>query len=159
MRYYRLAVGALLLAAVATRPVVAQDPFVYFAGNPANAWYTVGGTCSGLTLTANYLFFISGDVSGGNPAGNAARWTALPFQLCAPMTFDSIVYMPGLTTGFPSLRIWITGSQNTANGPEPNLNDIKFAGNFGLYPGAPPQTGDVQILTYYGGTTTFTYLR
>ncbi|MCX7994106.1 MAG: hypothetical protein N2651_10625, partial [Fimbriimonadales bacterium] len=43
--------------------------------------------------------------------------------------------------------------------PEPNLNDIKFVGNFGAYPGDPPQTGDVQILTYYGGTTTFTYLR
>ena len=102
MRYYRYAVGALLCVAFATRPAVAQDPFVYFAGNPANAWFTVGGACGALTLTANYLFFISGDVTSANLP---ARWTALPFQICAPMTFDSIVYMPGLTTGFPFLRI------------------------------------------------------
>jgi hypothetical protein len=143
---------------VATRPAVAQDPFVYFAGNPANAWYTVGGTCDGLTLTANYLFFISGDV---NSASLPARWTALPFEICAPMTFDSIVYMPGLTTGAPNLRVWITGSQaGPAGTPQPNLNDIKFAGDFGAYPGDPPSVpSDVAIRTYYGGTTTFTYLR
>lgn len=161
MRYYRFAVGALLLMAVATRPAVAQDPFVYFAGNPANAWYTVGGTCDAPTLTANYLFFISGDVAGGNPAGNAARWTSIPFQVCAPMTFDSIVYMPGLTTGAPNLRVWITGAQTVSGAQVPNLNDIKFAGDFGLYPGDPPITGqgDVLISTYYGGSTDFTYLR
>ncbi|MEJ5384678.1 MAG: dockerin type I domain-containing protein [Fimbriimonadales bacterium] len=157
MRYYRYAVGALLCVAFATRPAVAQDPFVYFAGNPANAWFTVGGDCSALTLTANYLFFISGDVTG---SGLPARWTALPFQICAPMTFDSIVYMPGLTTGFPNLYIWITGSQTGADGrPEPNLGNILYFGNFGAYPGDPPQTGDVQIPTYYGGSTTFTFLR
>jgi len=157
MRYYQLAVGALLFAAVATRPAVAQNPFVYFAGNPANSWYVVGGTCDSPTLTANYLFFISGDVGS---AGLPARWTALPFEICAPMTFDSIVYMPGLTTGAPNLRIWITGAQNTANGPQPNLSDIKFAGDFGAYPGDPPVLSDDQlILTYYGGSTTFTYLR
>ena len=37
MRYYRYAVGALLCVAFAARPAVAQDPFVYFAGNPANS--------------------------------------------------------------------------------------------------------------------------
>jgi hypothetical protein len=148
----------LLFVAVATRPAVAQDPFVYFAGNPANAWYTVGGTCESPTLTANYLFFISGDVGS---AGLPARWTALPFEICAPMTFDSIVYMPSLTTGAPELRIWITGAQDVSGAQVPNLNDIKFAGNFGAYPGDPPITeqGDVLISTYYGGTTTFTYLR
>ena len=160
MRYYRYAVGALLCVAFATRPAVAQDPFVYFAGNPANAWFTVGGSCppdGSLTLTANYLFFISGDVTSANLP---ARWTALPFQICAPMTFDSIVYMPGLTTGFPSLRIWITGSQTGADGrPEPNLGNILYFGDFGLYPGDPPQPGDVRIPTYYGGSTDFTYLR
>jgi hypothetical protein len=157
MRYYRYAVGALLCVAFAARPVVAQDPFVYFAGNPANAWFTVGGSCDAPTLTANYLFFISGDVSSANLP---ARWTALPFQICAPMTFDSIVYMPSLTTGFPSLRIWITGSQTGADGrPEPDLGNILFFGNFGAYPGDPPQAGDVQIPTYYGGSTNFTYLR
>ncbi|MCL6536199.1 MAG: hypothetical protein K6U77_09010 [Armatimonadetes bacterium] len=157
MRYYRYAVGALLCVAFATRPAVAQDPFVYFAGNPANSWFTVGGTCAAPTLTANYLFFISGDVTSANLP---ARWTALPFQICAPMTFDSIVYMPGLTTGFPSLHIWITGSQTGADGrPEPNLGNILFFGDFGPYPGDPPQVGDVQIPTYYGGSTTFTYLR
>jgi len=157
MRYYRYAVGALLCVAFATRPAVAQDPFVYFAGNPANAWFTVGGTCEAPTLTANYLFFISGDVTSANLP---ARWTALPFQICAPMTFDSIVYMPGLTTGAPNLYIWITGSRTGADGrPEPDLGNILFFGNFGLYPGDPPQPGDVQIPTYYGGSTNFTYLR
>ncbi len=160
MRYTRLALGALLLAAVATRLAVAQNPFVYFAGNPANAWYTVGGSCppGTLTLTANYLFFISGDVGS---AGLPARWTAIPFRIHAPMTFDSITYMPGLTTGAPDLRIWITGSQDTANGPQPNLSDVRFAGNFGQYPGDPPlpNSDDLLIRTFYGGTTTFTYLR
>jgi hypothetical protein len=158
MRYYRYAVGALLCVAFATRPAVAQDPFVYFAGNPANAWFTVGGTCDAPTLTANYLFFISGDVTSANLP---ARWTALPFQICAPMTFDSIVYMPGLTTGAPSLRIWITGSQTGTDGrSEPNLGNIIFSGSF-TYPGDPPVAGqgDVQIPTYYGGSTNFTYLR
>jgi hypothetical protein len=46
MRYYRYAVG-LCCVCVATRPAVAQDPFVYFAGNPANAWFEVGGTLWG----------------------------------------------------------------------------------------------------------------
>ena len=157
MRYYRYAVGALLCVAFATRPVVAQDPFVYFAGNPANAWFNVGGTCEAPTLTATYLFFISGDVTSANLP---ARWTALPFQICAPMTFDSIVYMPGLTTGAPNLYIWITGSRTGADGrPEPDMGNILFFGNFGLYPGDPPQPGDVQIPTYYGGSTNFTYLR
>ncbi|MDW8052899.1 MAG: hypothetical protein RMJ83_10540, partial [Armatimonadota bacterium] len=161
MRYYRFALG-LLFVAVATRLAVAQGPFVYFAGNPANAWYTVGGTCQSPTLTANYLFFISGDLSATNSA-LPARWTALPFEICAPMTFDSVVYMPGLTTGFPNLRIWITGAQNTPNGPVPNLNNILFAGDFGLYPGDPPNPNlnppDIQIRTYYGGLTQFTWLR
>jgi hypothetical protein len=143
--------------AFAARPAVAQDPFVYFAGNPANSWFTVGGTCDAPTLTANYLFFISGDVTSANLP---ARWTALPFQICAPMTFDSIVYMPGLTTGVPNLYIWITGSRTGADGrPEPDLGNILFFGNFGLYPGDPPLPGDVQIPTYYGGSTNFTYLR
>ncbi len=162
MRYYRYAVGALLLMVAATRPAVAQDPFVYFAGNPANSWYTVGGACppGTLTLTANYLFFISGDLAGSN-AALAARWTALPFRIHAPMTFDSIAYIPGLATGAPNIRIWITGAQDTAAGPEPNLNDIKYFGDLGAYPGDPPITGqqDELILTYYGGTTNFTYLR
>jgi len=159
MRYYRYAVGALLCVAFATRPAVAQDPFVYFAGNPANSWFTVGGTCEAPTLSATYLFFISGDA---NSAGLPARWTALPFQICAPMTFDSIVYMPGLTTGAPNLYIWITGSRTGANGrPEPDLGNILFFGDFGAYPGDPPVPGqgDVQIPTYYGGSTNFTYLR
>jgi hypothetical protein len=159
MRYYRYAVGALLCVAFATRPAVAQDPFVYFAGNPANAWFTVGGTCDAPTLTANYLFFISGDVTSANLP---ARWTALPFQICAPMTFDSIVYMPGLTAGAPNLYIWITGSRTGADGrPEPDLGNILFFGDFGAYPGDPPVPGqgDVQIPTYYGGSTNFTYLR
>jgi hypothetical protein len=159
MRYYRYAVGALLCVAFATRPAVAQDPFVYFAGNPANAWFTVGGTCAEPTLTATYLFFISGDASAANLP---ARWTALPFQICAPMTFDSIVYMPGLTAGAPNLYIWITGSRTGADGrPEPDLGNILFFGDFGAYPGDPPVPGqgDVQIPTYYGGSTNFTYLR
>jgi hypothetical protein len=54
------------------------------------------------------------------------------------MTFDSIVYMPGLTTGVPNLYIWITGSRTGADGrPEPDLGNILFFGNFGLYPGDP----------------------
>lgn len=159
MRYYRYAVGALLCVAFATRPAVAQDPFVYFAGNPANSWFTVGGTCEAPTLSATYLFFISGDA---NSAGLPARWTALPFQICAPMTFDSIVYMPSLTAGAPNLYIWITGSRTGADGrPEPDLGNILFFGDFGAYPGDPPVPGqgDVQIPTYYGGSTNFTYLR
>jgi hypothetical protein len=157
MRYYRYAVGALLCVAFAARPAVAQDPFVYFAGNPANSWFTVGGTCEAPTLTANYLFFISGDVTSANLP---ARWTALPFQICAPMTFDSIVYMPAFQTGAPNLNIWITGSRTGADGrPEPDLGNILFFGNFGLYPGDPPLPGDVQVPTYYGGSTNFTYLR
>jgi hypothetical protein len=161
MRYYRYAVGALLCVAFATRPAVAQDPFVYFAGNPANAWFEVGGTCEAPTLTATYLFFISGDASAIN-ANLPARWTALPFQICAPMTFDSIVYMPSLTAGAPNLYIWITGSRTGADGrPEPDLGNILFFGDFGAYPGDPPVLGqgDVQIPTYYGGSTNFTYLR
>jgi hypothetical protein len=132
---------------------------VYFAGNPANSWFTVGGTCEAPTLTANYLFFISGDATDVNP-NLPARWTALPFQICAPMTFDSIVYMPGLTAGAPNLYIWITGSRTGVDGrPEPDLGNILFFGDFGAYPGDPPQPGDVQIPTYYGGSTNFTYLR
>lgn len=159
MRYYRYAVGALMCVVFATRPAVAQDPFVYFAGNPSNAWFTVGGTCEAPTLTANYLFFISGDVRSANLP---ARWTALPFQICAPMTFDSIVYMPSLASGAPNLRIWITGSRTGTDGrPEPDLGNILFAGDFGSYPGDPPVIGqnDELIPTYYGGSTTFTYLR
>jgi hypothetical protein len=145
--------------AFAARPAVAQDPFVYFAGNPANAWFTVGGTCEAPTLTANYLFFISGDLSATN-ANLPARWTALPFQICAPMTFDSIVYMPAFQTGAPNLNIWITGSRTGVDErPEPDLGNILFFGNFGPYPGDPPLPGDVQIPTYYGGSTNFTYLR
>ncbi len=158
MRYYRLVVGALLLMAVATRPAVAQAPFVYFAGNPANAWYTVGGTCDNITLTANYLFFISGDVTSANLP---ARWTALPFEICAPMTFDSIAYIPGLASGAPNLRIWITGAQTSGGVTTPNLGNILYTGDFGAYPGDPPITGQQEelISTYYGGTTNFTYLR
>lgn len=159
MRYYRYAVGALMCVAFATRPAVAQDPFVYFAGNPSNAWFTVGGTCQAPTLTANYLFFISGDVGS---ASLPARWTALPFRVCASMTFDSIVYMPALSVGAPNLRIWITGSQTGSDGrPEPNLGNTLFFGDFGAYPGDPPVLGqgDELIPTYYGGSTTFTYLR
>lgn len=158
MRKFKVIAGIALLMTLATQPLVAQNPFVYFAGNPANAWYTVGGTCDAPTLTANYLFFISGDVTS---AGLPARWTALPFQLCASTSFDSIVYMPALTVGLPELRIWITGSVLGTDGrPQPDLNNILFSGNFGLYPGDPPaQVDDISILTYYGGTTTFTYLR
>lgn len=134
----------------------ANDPYVYFAGNPANSWYTVGGTCAGLTLTANYLFFISGDI---NSAGLPARWTALPFRLHASTTFDSIAYMPALATGAPSIRVFITGATGTP--PVPDLNNIIHTEDFGLYPGDPPIFGqkDEAVLTYYGGTTTFTYVR
>jgi hypothetical protein len=163
MRYYRYAVGALLCVAFATRPVVAQDPFVYFAGNPANSWFDRRrelSTCGAPTLNATYLFFISGDLFSDPGPSNPARWTALPFQICAPMTFDSIVYMPRFQTGFPNLYIWITGSQTGADGrPEPNLGNILFFGNFGPYPGDPPRPGDVQVPTYYGGSANFTWLR
>lgn len=158
MRTLKLVFATVMLMSWATQTVVAQNPFVYFAGNPANSWYTVGGTCDAPTLTANYLFFISGDVSS---AGLPARWTALPFQLCASTTFDSVVYMPALTVGLPELRIWITGSVLGGDGrPQPDLNNVIFAGNFGLYPGDPPaDPNDISIRTYYGGTTTFTFLR
>lgn len=136
----------------------ARGTFAYFSGNPANSWYTVGGTCAAPTLTANYLFFISGDLDS---AGNPARWTSIPFRLHSPTTFDSIVYMPGLTVGSPELRIWITGSVLGGDGrPQPDLNNVIFSGSFGLYPGDPPALPDDEpIRTYYGGTTTFTYLR
>ncbi|MDW8106669.1 MAG: hypothetical protein RMK45_04215, partial [Armatimonadota bacterium] len=148
------------------RLAVAQGPFVYFAGNPANAWYVVGGACppsGSLTLSATYIYFVSGDLyNASNPPGDTARWTAFPFQLCAPITFDSIVYAPRLALGFPEVRIWITGARTGADGRlEPNLNNILFFRNVGLYPGDPPAPGeqDERILTYYGGTTDFLYIR
>ncbi len=159
MMNYKLLLGMMLALSLGISSVTAQGPFTYFAGNPANSWYTVGGTCDSPTLTANYLFFISGDVGSANLP---ARWTALPFQICAPMTFDSIAYMPRLATGAPEIRVYITGSRTGNDGrPEPDLNNIVYQANLGLYPGDPPIPGqtDELIPTYYGGTTTFTYLR
>lgn len=77
-------VGLALTALLMTGRLSAQGPFVYFAGNPANSWYTVGGTCDSPTLTANYLYFISGDVAS---AGLPARWTAFPFRIHNTITF------------------------------------------------------------------------
>jgi hypothetical protein len=147
--------GLLVLTMLTAGKVSANDPFVYFAGNPANSWYVVGGTCDAPTLTATYLYFISGDVSS---AGLPARWTALPFELCQTTTFDSIAYAPAFHTGAPNLRIIITGA--TATGL-PDLNNVFYDQNLGISPGDPPIPGekDEPILTYYGGTTDFLYLR
>nr|BAL57602.1 hypothetical protein HGMM_F51E10C14 [uncultured prokaryote] len=156
---------ALMVALMASR-LLANDPFVYFAGNPANSWYVVGGTCDSPTLTANYLYFISGDVSS---AGLPARWTAIPFELCQTTTFDSIAYAPAFGTGAPILRVLITGATTTTPNcpggarPIPNLNNVLYDSgtNLGFYPGDPPVSGqkDEAMLTYYGDTTTFLYLR
>lgn len=159
MRYYRLALGTVLFAAVAARWAAAQDPYVYFAGNPANTWYQTSGSCDSLQLGATYLYFVSGDASATLPA----RWTALPFRICAPMTFDSIAYMPGLAPDIVEtlyVRLWITGSRLGADGrPEPDLGNVLLYRDLGVYPGNPPVAGDELIRTYYGGTTNFTYLR
>lgn len=56
MKRYTVGLALALLLMMGT--LSAQGPFVYFAGNPANSWYTVGGTCDAPTLTANYLYFI-----------------------------------------------------------------------------------------------------
>lgn len=151
-------VGLALTALLTMGRLSAQGPFVYFAGNPANSWYTVGGTCDAPTLTANYLYFISGDVAS---AGLPARWTAFPFRIHNTMTFDSICYAPSLATGLPEIRVWITGvTTDSAGYPIPDLNNVLFQTSLGYYPGDPPSDpSDTPILTYYGGTTTFLYLR
>lgn len=151
-------VGLALTALLMTGRLSAQGPFVYFAGNPANSWYTVGGTCDSPTLTANYLYFISGDVAS---AGLPARWTAFPFRIHNTITFDSISYAPSLSTGLPEIRVWITGATTDSAGyPVPDLNNVLFHTSLGYYPGDPPSDpSDTLILTYYGGTTTFLYLR
>lgn len=162
----RMTLGLLALSMMLASKSLANDPFVYFAGNPANSWYTIGGTCDAPTLTANYLYFISGDVSS---AGLPARWTALPFELCQTTTFDSIAYAPAFHTGAPILRVIITGATTTSPAcpggarPIPDLNNVIFDSgtNLGVSPGDPPIPGqkDEPILTYYGGATTFLYLR
>jgi hypothetical protein len=151
-------VWALSLMVLASRSL-ANDPFVYFAGNPANSWYTVGGACGSLTLTSNYLYLISGDV---NSSGLPARWTALPFELCDTTTFDSIAYAPGLSTGLPIIRVIIAPARTGSDGrPEPDLANAVYDQTLGFYPGNPPILGekDEQLRTYYGATTTFLYLR
>ncbi|MEN3000433.1 MAG: hypothetical protein ABDI19_01170 [Armatimonadota bacterium] len=163
----RVVFGSLVLSMMLASKTLANDPFVYFAGNPANAWYQVGGTCEAPTLSATYLFFISGDVGS---AGLPARWTALPFQLCQTTTFDSIAYSPAFHTGQPILRVIITGATTVTPTcppnvprPIPNLNNVIYDSglSLGTSPGDPPIPGqkDEPLLTYYGGTTTFLYLR
>ncbi len=164
MRTRKAVLGVVLAFALGMGSLSAQGPFAYFAGNPANAWYTIGGTCDSFTITANYLYFISGDVGS---AGLPARWTALPFQICAPITFDSISYMPAFGTGAPEIRLIITSATQitptcpSGSFPVPDLNNVVFQTSLGFYPGDPPVIGesDELYLTYYGGTTTFTYLR
>ncbi len=151
--------GTAILSLMLASKLLANDPFVYFAGNPANSWYTVGGTCDAPTLTANYLYFISGDVTS---AGLPARWTALPFELCQATTFDSIAYAPAFHTGAPNLRVIITPARIGSDGrPEPDLSNAIYDQNLGPSPGDPPIPGekDEPILTYYGGSATFLYLR
>ncbi len=135
------------------------NPFVYFAGNPAPLRYTIGGTCSNPSRSITYVTFTSGDVfSDGNPA----RWTALPFHVCAPITFDSISYAPRSGTGVPEIRVFITGSRTGADGRlEPDLNNIIYWTSLGTYPGAPPISGqdDVQIRSYFGATSNLLWLR
>jgi len=155
----RVLMGLLALTMLLAGKALANDPFVYFAGNPANSWYTVEGTCDAPTLTANYLYFISGDVTSANLP---ARWLALPFELCQETTFDSIAYAPAFHTGVPNLRIIITGARTGGDGlPEPDLGNVIYDQNLGPSPGDPPIPGekDEPILTYYGGAAGFLYLR
>ena len=155
----RVLMGLLALTMLLAGKALANDPFVYFAGNPANSWYTVEGTCDAPTLTANYLYFISGDVTSANLP---ARWLALPFELCQETTFDSIAYAPAFHTGAPNLRIIITGARTGGDGlPEPDLGNVIYDQNLGPSPGDPPIPGekDEPILTYYGGAAGFLYLR
>lgn len=158
MRRYTAVVGLALTVLLTMGRLSAQGPFFYFAGNPANSWYTVGGTCEAPTLTANYLYFISGDVASANLP---ARWTAFPFRIHNTITFDSISYAPSLASGLPEVRVWITGATTDSAGYLiPDLNNVLFQTSLGSYPGDPPSDpSDTSILTYYGGTTTFLYLR
>lgn len=66
-----------------------------------------------------------------------------------------------MSTGLPEIRVWITGATTDSEGnPIPNLNNILFQTSLGTYPGDPPSDpSDTAILTYYGGTTDFLYLR
>ena len=155
----RVLMGLLALTMLLAGKALANDPFVYFAGNPANSWYTVEGTCDAPTLTAVYLYFLSGDVTSANLP---ARWLALPFELCQETTFDSIAYAPAFHTGVPNLRIIITGARTGGDGlPEPDLGNVIYDQNLGPSPGDPPIPGekDEPILTYYGGAAGFLYLR
>ena len=155
----RVLMGLLALTMLLAGKALANDPFVYFAGNPANSWYTVEGTCDAPTLTAVYLYFLSGDVTSANLP---ARWLALPFELCQETTFDSIAYAPAFHTGVPNLRIIITGARTGGDGlPEPDLGNVIYDQNLGPSPGDPPIPGekDEPILTYYGGAADFLYLR
>lgn len=145
-------IGTALALAIFGGTSVAQVPYTYFAGHSANSWYTIGGACESLSLTANYLYFISGDVGS---AGLPARWTALPFQICAPMTFDHITFASGLASGEPEVRVYITGSRTGSDGrPEPDLNNIVVFANLGFNSVPPTGTIFTTFRTYYGADAT-----
>jgi len=105
-----------------------------------------------LTLTANYLYFISGDVNSSNLP---ARWTALPFQICAPMTFDHITFASGLASGEPRIRVYITGSRTGTDGrPEPDLNNVQVFADLGFNSVPPNGTIFETFRSYYGANLT-----
>jgi len=148
-----MVVGLTLTLAILGGKAGAQVvPYTYFAGHAANSWYVIGGTCERPTLAATYLYFISGDLSS---AGLPARWTALPFRICAPITFDYITYAPAFVTGVPSVRVYITRARTGGDGrPEPDLNNIVAFADLG--PASPPPSGTISTTfrSYYGADIT-----
>ncbi len=150
----KLLLGTVIALAILGGTAKAQEPpYTYFAGHAANSWYTIGGTCdTQLNLTANYLYFISGDVTSANLP---ARWTALPFQICAPMTFDYITFASGLASGEPQVRVYITGARTGSDGrPEPDLNNIVAFADLGFNSAPPSGTIFTTFRSYYGADIT-----
>ncbi len=152
-----LPIYALTLFVLSLLPSIANDPFVYFAGNPANPRFRISGSCPNPSLTGIFSSFTSGD---SQSTGNPARWTALGFRLHEPLTFDSIVYAPRGQTGTPNLRILITGATSDPH-PVPDLNAIYYDRDFGAYPGDPPVSGqkDEQIPSYTGALASTRQIR
>lgn len=157
-------IGAVFALALFESKLEAQNPFAYFAGNPAHSWSTITGNCNSPMIIRYLLFLESGDITTW-PSIYHVRWTALPFQICAPITFDQISYTPLLGTGDLrrlEVRVIITGARTGSDGHvEPDLNNVIFWTSLGPYQGDPPTSGqnDEPLLLYNGETPRRIYLR